>query len=119
MAKKTPRKRGGLGENPLDAMVPVQAASKASKRGLAPAGTSSKKTAKAEPAKVEKARQTLHLPVDLVERAKDTVYWTPGLTLAALAEAGLRAEVERHEKKNGGPFKPRGQKLVGGRPLGS
>lgn len=114
--KSAPRKRGGLGANPLDSIVPVQAASKASRRGLAPAGTTPR------PEKLMKAaakdRYTLHLPVELMERAKNAAYWTPGLTLAGLAEAGIRAELERIEKKHG-PFKARERELVGGRPLGS
>lgn len=103
MAKKTTtkKKRGGLGSNPLDSLVPVQAASKASKP------------------KPPKDRYTLHLPVELMERAKNATYWTPGLTLASLAEAGIRHELERLEKKNGRAFKARESELVGGRPLGS
>ncbi len=53
-----------------------------------------------------------------MERAKNAAYWTPGLTLAGLAEAGIRAELERVEKKHG-PFKARERELVGGRPLGA
>ena len=118
MAKKTaPRKRRGLGANPLDALVPSRAAVKVSRRGLEPAGTTPR------PARREKGpakeRYTLHLPVELMERAKNAAYWTPGLTLAGLAEAGIRAEVERIEKKNHGAFKAREKELVGGRPLGS
>ena len=65
-----------------------------------------------------KARYTLHLPVELMERAKNAAYWTPGLTLAGLGEAGIRSELERIEKQHG-PFKRRERELVGGRPLGS
>lgn len=106
--KTTARKRGGLGDNPLDALVPTEAA--------AP------RQARQEAARTRggaKARYTLHLPVDLMERAKNASYWTPGLTLAALAEAGIRAEVERLEKAHGKRFKARERDLVGGRPLGS
>jgi hypothetical protein len=119
MAKKqktATRKRGGLGANPLDSIVPVQAASNASRRGLAPAGTTPRRETPAKAA--AKDRYTLHLPVDLMERAKNAAYWTPGLTLAGLAEAGIRTELERVEKKHG-PFKARERELVGGRPLGA
>jgi hypothetical protein len=121
MAKKqktAPRKRGGLGANPLDSIVPVQAASKASRRGLAPAGTTPRRETPAKAKAAAKDRYTLHLPVELMERAKNAAYWTPGLTLAGLAEAGIRAELERVEKKHG-PFKARERELVGGRPLGA
>lgn len=117
-SKNAPRKRGGLGANPLDSLVPVQAASKASRRGLTPAGTSPRRKPAEKTKAATKDRYTLHLPVDIMERAKNAAYWTPGLTLAGLAEAGIRAELERIEKKNG-PFKARERELVGGRPLGS
>lgn len=117
--KSAPRKRGGLGDNPLDALVPsIQAASAASRRGLKPAGTTPRREKPAKAAKPAKDRYTLHLPVELMERAKNAAYWTPGLTLAGLAEAGIRAELERVEKKHG-PFKARERELVGGRPLGA
>jgi hypothetical protein len=116
--KTAARKRGGLGANPLDSMVPVQAASKASRRGLAPAGTTPRREAPPKIKNTEKSRYTLHLPVELMERAKNAAYWTPGLTLGGLAEAGIRANLERIEKKHG-PFKARESELVGGRPLGS
>lgn len=104
--KTTSRKRGGLGDNPLDALVP--------------AGAAAPRQAHETPARPHagaKARYTLHLPVDLMERAKNASYWTPGLSLAALAEAGIRAEVERLEKAHGKRFKARERELVGGRPL--
>ena len=105
------KNRRGLGDNPLDSIVPVQAASEASRRGLKPAGTTPPL-----PRREEKDRYTLHLPVDLMERAKNAAYWTPGLTLARLAEEGIRDELERLEKAYG-PFKARERELVGGRPL--
>lgn len=114
--KTAPRKRGGLGDNPLDSLVPVQAASKASRRGLAPAGTTPRREPPAKAEGPRKARFTLHLPVELMERAKNAAYWTPGLTLAGLAEAGIRTELERVEKRHG-PFKARERELVGGRPI--
>jgi len=70
--------------------------------------------------RVLKARFTFHLPEDLMERAKNAAFWSsPRVTLASMAEAGLRAELERLEKKNGGPFKARERELVGGRPIGT
>lgn len=108
MANGTSRKRGGLGDNPLDSLVPSKAAA-----------PRVKPETPATPRAGRKARYTLHLPVDLMDRAKNASYWTPGLTLAALAEAGIRAELERLEKAHGKRFKERERELVGGRPLGS
>lgn len=137
MKKKTTKRRPTIGENPLDSLVPVQAAAAASKRGLQPATGSAKRgprlefgaartggtlgaTEKTTPERVPKARFTFHLPEDLMERAKNAAFWSsPRVTLASMAEAGLRAELERLEKKNGGAFKARERELVGGRPIGT
>lgn len=134
---KTSKRRPTIGENPLDSLVPVQAAAAASKRGLQPATGSAKRgprlefgaartggtlgaTEKTTPERVQKARFTFHLPEDLMERAKNAAFWSsPRVTLASMAEAGLRAELDRLEKKNGGAFKARERELVGGRPLGT
>lgn len=50
----------------------------------------------------------------------NAAFWlTPRVTLASMAEAGLRAELDRQETKNGGPFKARERELVGGGPIGT
>lgn len=136
---KTSKRRPTIGENPLDSLVPVQAAAAASKRGLQPANAATPgkpkyrmefgaartggtlgATEKTTPERVPKARFTFHLPEDLMERAKNAAFWSsPRVTLASMAEAGLRAELERLEKKNGGAFKARERELVGGRPIGT
>lgn len=54
---------------------------------------------------------------DIVERAKNVVYWTPGVTLAGLVEEGLEKAVQRRERANGGPFKERPADLQRGRPV--
>lgn len=64
-----------------------------------------------------KVRLTVHVPPDVSERAKDAVYWTPGLTLADLAETALRRELDRIEEERGEPFPKRTSELRGGRPL--
>ena len=76
MKNSATRRRPALGSDPLDALVPET-----------PASSSRQK----EQAKVRKIRATFHLPVELFDRARDAVYWTPGLTLASLCEAGLRS----------------------------
>ena len=54
-------------------------------------------------------RGVANLPHDIVAARGDA-------TLAALVERGVRREVERLEKANGGPFPQRPGALVGGRP---
>ena len=64
-----------------------------------------------------KERFTVNLPPELIERARNAVYWTPGLTLAGLAEDALLKALRRLEKANGGPFRARDGKLPAGRPV--
>jgi hypothetical protein len=75
-------RRSTIGANPLDAVVPA---------GL-PAQQSP------EPKATRKERVTFQLPVELIERARDVVYWTPGATMAGLMEAALEAELGRREQ---------------------
>jgi hypothetical protein len=91
-------KRRTIGTNPLDAVIPTPREEKS-------------------PSRVVKERLTVHLPVDLIDRIKNAVYWTPGLTLAGLAEEALAAAVEKLERARGEPFPPRRSELKGGRPL--
>jgi hypothetical protein len=53
-----------------------------------------------------------------MERARDAVYWTPGASLNRLFIEGAEMLLDALEKKNGGPFPPRGRKnlLTGPRP---
>jgi len=108
------KRRPTLGSDPLDGLVPDEAPARNGTPKRKP-----KPAAKAEAEKPKRIRATFHLPEDLVDAARDAAYWTPGLTLAAIAEAGLRAEVRRLEKKRGEPFPRREKDLVGGRPIGS
>lgn len=62
-----------------------------------------------------KQRVTFQLPVELIERARDTVYWTPGLTLNRLAEIAFLNTLDCMEALHGGAFPPRGGHLKVGR----
>ena len=99
-------KRSTIGDNPLDAVIPPSTAS--------PAGVASTRE---HPKKPVKERLTVHLPVDLIDRVKNAVYWTPGLTLAGLAEVAFTQAMTQLEQERGGPFPPRRHELTGGRPL--
>jgi len=108
-------KKRTIGQNPLDVYTPqAEAATKASKRGLKPSGTTKKEE---KPEKVKKERLTVHVPVDLIDRVKNAVYWTPGLTLGGFAETAFQKELDRLEKKHGGPYEARESELKGGRPM--
>jgi len=87
-AKKTKRRRT-IGEDPLDGLLePMKAATKASRRGLAPAGTTPRPPEKAP--RTPKVRATFHLPAALLDGLRDAVVALSGpplrLTLAHLEE---------------------------------
>ncbi len=103
-------KRKTIGDNPLDAVIPVGLGAPASPVGTAPARA-------AKPKRVTKERLTVHLPVELINRVKNAVYWTPGLTLASLAEKALAQRVDELEATRGEAYPQREQELRGGRPL--
>jgi hypothetical protein len=64
-----------------------------------------------------KIRLTILLPSPLVDRVKDVVYWTPGLTLSELAEEAFTTAIQKREKERKKPFPPRHGKLKAGRPI--
>lgn len=121
-----PRKTMGVDpfeESPLDGLVPPPKKKEDKPVQTDPPRESSKK-ATGTPSKqggnkpqATKERLTVHLPLEVIERAKNAVFWTPGLTLAGLAEGAFLDALERMEKKNGKPFPKRKADLKGGRPI--
>jgi len=68
--------------------------------------------------KAPKERVTFQLPVELIEKARDVVYFTPGLTMARLMENALVAQLKWREKSRGSPYPSRGgATLRTGRPV--
>lgn len=65
-----------------------------------------------------KQRITIHLPIGLIERVKNVVYWEPGLTLTGFAQEAFEKAVDSLEERRGSSYPTRHQKLLkGGRPL--
>ncbi|MBA2349205.1 MAG: hypothetical protein H0V81_13010 [Solirubrobacterales bacterium] len=64
-----------------------------------------------------KQRITVQISEDVIERIKNAVYWTPGLTLAALAEEAFSKIVDSLEEGRKTPFPKRKEELKTGRPL--
>ena len=65
-----------------------------------------------------KERVTFQLSVALIEKARDEVYFTPGLTMARLMEEALTAQLQRLENKRGKPYPSRGGVAIRtGRPV--
>lgn len=104
--------RKTIGTNPLDAVIPDLSAQKPTNKTNNETQSPDEKLRRPV-----KERLTVHIPVPLIERAKNTVYWTPGLTLADLGERALETLVSEFEKQNGGPFEQRPHELRGGRPM--
>ena len=87
----TKKPRSTIGSNPLDQVVPTAVPADAA--------------IQARPAALE--RFSSSLPADLLERARNAVFFTPGATMAGLLEEGLRSAVDRLEAVNGGAFRQR------------
>lgn len=60
---------------------------------------------------------TVHLEADIVNRVKNAAYWNPRLTIARIAERGIRLALREVEKDHGGAYPQREGELVGGRPI--
>jgi len=62
-------------------------------------------------------RFTAHLSRTLINRARNAVYWTPGLTLTKLAEEALAEKIDRIEAERGETFPQRTGEVRVGRPV--
>lgn len=100
-------RKSTIGVSPLDTVLP--------KKNAAIAANAAKEAATAE----EKERVTFHLSKSTIDRVRNAVYWTPGLTMAALTEDALADYIAKLEKKNGESFKPRTGQIKTGRPVKS
>src|SRR5215207_5488728 len=108
-------KKKTIGVNPLDSLIPLNSATISNNRNSQTCAGFDDEEEKQ--AKTVKERLTVHLPINLIERVKNVVYWTPGLTLAGLAEEAFAEAVATMEKKRGEPYPPRKENLKGGRPM--
>jgi len=96
-------KRKTISENPLDMVVSAK--------------SDLDKDEHEDAEQSEKERVTFHITKKLIEKARDAVYWTPGLTMAGLAEIALHDVLEKLEKKRGESFPNREGQLKYGRPI--
>ncbi len=108
-------KRKTIGANPLDAVIPFSSGKQSKSKSQSRSQTSAK--TEASKASTKKQRLTVHVTEELSNRVKNAVYWTPGLTLASLAEDALANLVAQLEKERGSAFPQRTAELKGGRPL--
>lgn len=108
-------KRQTIGDNPLDSLIQpishnghttaVVGVDDESKQNL------QKKT------KSTKERITVQISEEVIERLKNAVYWTPGLTLASLAEESFSRAVDILEEERKASFPKRKEELKTGRPI--
>lgn len=110
----TMRRSGStIGHNPLDALL------EAGGTPALPVSPSATEAAPAPPPppardRTVHRRLTVELSASLVDRVRNAVYWTPGLTLARFAEEALAAALRAAEAEHGGPFPPRSRQLPPG-----
>ena len=120
MERRAANSRRALGDDPLDAVIPGAGESEREQQqrttGSEPTAAGSARSA---PPRGQKTRATFHLPIALLEEARDVVYWVPGLTMANLTEEALRREIQRIKdvRNSGEDFPARESDLKRGRPV--
>ena len=131
MAKSQTARTSTIKNDPFETLIPDRVGEQANEEAEAAAQATSNvvtplrreqtpaqpEASKAESQKKEKL--TVHLTHDLIERVKNAAYWNPRLTIASIAEIGVRYAIEQVERENGGAYPPRESELKGGRPIGS
>jgi hypothetical protein len=65
---------------------------------------------------LERERITVQLSAEVVDRLRNAVYWSEGVTLAGFIENCIVRSVEDMERKRGSSFPPRREELKRGRP---
>lgn len=108
-------RRSTIGENPLDALIPVPSPGPISDPV---AGVTAPPSSPPAPVNEQvRERVTLHLSRGLVDRIRNAVYWTPGLTMADLANEAFSRHLALLEEERGEAFPARASELKRGRPI--
>jgi predicted DNA binding CopG/RHH family protein len=112
-------KRQTIGDNPLDGLFQTEKNETENKEALKAVAVLDQEESptqiKVRAAK--KQRITVQISEEVIERIKNAVYWTPGLTLAALAEEAFSRAVDELEEENKAQFPKRKEELKTGRPI--
>jgi hypothetical protein len=119
VGRRAANSRRALGDDPLEVVIPGGGESDREQRSTKDTVHSSNRHSESVPGSAHKTRATFHLPIDLLEEARDVVYWVPGVTMANLTEEALRREIQRiKEVRNDGEnFPSREGDLKRGRPV--
>ena len=83
---------------------------------LRPSGPALDRRKAARPPNESRQRLTVEISAEAVERLRDAVYWTEGVTLAGLVESCIVETVRRMELERGSDFARRERPLRAGRP---
>jgi predicted DNA binding CopG/RHH family protein len=108
-------KRQTIGDNPLDSLIQPISHNGHTTAVLEVADEPNQSSQKQT--KSSKQRITVQISEDVIERLKNAVYWTPGLTLASLAESAFSKAVDELEIERKTPFPKRKEELKTGRPI--
>jgi hypothetical protein len=65
----------------------------------------------------EKQRVTVQISSPLMNRLKNAVYWTPGITISSSIESAIEEKLRALEQANNGEFAQRSEELKAGRPV--
>ena len=109
-------KRKGMSADVFDALLPDSPAEKED-TATSTASRAKKTKSARKPKAAVRAPLSVSIDADLVEQARDVVYWSPGLSLTELVAEALRREIGRREKSHGGAFPPRTGELTPGPPV--
>lgn len=108
-------KRQTIGDNPLDSLF--EPAAKTNGHSVAILNEDNVSQPQQKQKFSKKQRITVQISEDVIDRIKNAVYWTPGITLASLAEEAFSKVVDEIEKSRGTPFPKRKDELKTGRPI--
>src|SRR5690606_31275565 len=81
--------RKTIGESPFDRVIPPKLDGETLEPGQVQTKLNGHSSRKPTPNENAKQRLTVQISEDVIERAKNAVYWTRGLTLAQLTENAL------------------------------
>lgn len=102
-------KKSTIGRSPFDLLIPVpEEANKKGKKTMVPEN---------QVQNGGKSRLTTYITHTTIERVKNAVFWTPGLTLADFTERALIKAIDDIEGGRGEHFPQRSSDLKKGRPI--
>lgn len=119
VGKRAASSRRALGDDPFEAVIPGPGENIRQQQNARGTRSPASRSSRSGPVRTQKTRATFHLPVELLEEARDVVYWVPGLTMANLTEEALRREIQRVKavRNNGENFPSREGDVKRGRPV--